>query len=153
MNLKKSKSSSPTSSDMNEFPTLIIFTAPSGSGKTTIVRHLLTIFGQLAFSVSACTREKRHYETEGKDYYFLSPQQFKKLIEQDAFAEWEEVYENQFYGTLKSEIRRLHSMGKVVIFDIDVKGALKLKKAYPLNCHTIFVQPPSLEELSIASKA
>jgi guanylate kinase len=147
MSLKKSKSNLPTLSEMSDMPTLIIFTAPSGSGKTTIVRHLLARFQDLAFSVSACTREKRHYEQEGKDYYFLSAEKFKELIAQNAFAEWEEVYENQYYGTLKTEIRRLHTLGKVAIFDIDVKGALKLKEAYPLNCHTIFVQPPSLDEL------
>ena len=126
---------------------LFIFTAPSGAGKTTIVRHLLKQFEELAFSVSATTRSKRYYEVEGKDYYFISPERFKALIAEDAFVEWEEVYTDQFYGTLKSEVERLWRLNKHIIFDIDVKGALNIKKCYPEQALGIFVKPPSLKEL------
>ena len=100
---------------------LIIITAPSGAGKTTIVQHLLSSFDELAFSVSATTRTRRPHEKDGKDYYFLSPQEFKEHIRHHDFIEWEEVYENQFYGTLKHEIERLWNLGKHIIFDIEVK--------------------------------
>lgn len=127
---------------------LLVFTAPSGAGKTTIVRHLLTHYSdQLAFSVSATTREKRSHEQDGRDYYFLSPETFKAKIREDAFVEWEEVYPDQFYGTLKSEVERLWKDGKSILFDIDVKGALAVKKCYPEECFTVFVKPPSLEIL------
>jgi guanylate kinase len=119
---------------------LIVVTAPSGAGKTTIVRHLLDKFDQLAFSVSATTREKRAGEEHGRDYYFMKTVEFKSLIDHGAFLEWEEVYENQFYGTLKSEVERLWKEGKHVIFDIDVKGALNMKKVYPRQSLTIFVK-------------
>ena len=122
---------------------LIIFTAPSGAGKTTIVRHLLKVYPDLAFSVSATSRERRPKEEEGKDYYFLSAEAFKKKIEEKAFIEWEEVYKNQFYGTLKAEVDRLLSEGKVVVFDIDVEGASNLKKIYKDQALAIFVKPPS----------
>jgi len=131
---------------------LLVFTAPSGAGKTTIVRHLLNTYPQLAFSVSATTRAKRDYETDGKDYYFLSKEAFLEKIESKAFAEWEEVYAGQYYGTLKSEILRINAEGKCIIFDIDVQGALRLKKNYKENCLTVFVQPPSLEALIIRLK-
>ncbi len=126
---------------------LLILTAPSGAGKTTVVRHLLKTRNDLAFSISATTRAMRPHETEGKDYYFISPEKFRDLIAKDEFVEWEEVYTNQFYGTLKDEINRLWGMGKHIIFDIDVKGALNLKRIFPDNSLAIFVKPPSKEIL------
>ena len=127
---------------------MILFTAPSGAGKTTIVRHLLKRFPEcLAFSVSATTRPKRKHETDGKDYYFLSQNAFLKKIKEDAFAEWEEVYPHKYYGTLKSEIERLWKEGKTILFDIDVKGASRLKKRYGKQALAVFVSPPSIEEL------
>ena len=126
---------------------MFIFTAPSGAGKTTIVRHLLKTFPSLDFSVSVTSRKGRPHEKEGKDYYFKSVEAFKELIEADAFVEWEEVYEDQFYGTLKSEIERLTGAGKKVVFDIDVQGALDIKKTYGKRALAIFVDPPSKEEL------
>lgn len=126
---------------------LIILTAPSGAGKTTIARHLLATFSNLAFSVSVTTRAQRVFEVDGKDYYFVTPEQFRQLIAEAAFVEWEEVYANQFYGTLRSEIQRLWAAGKHVVFDVDVKGALNLKQQYPQEALTIFVKPPSSEIL------
>jgi guanylate kinase len=126
---------------------MIIITAPSGAGKTTIVRHLLKTFDFLGFSVSVTTRDKREHETEGKDYYFVSPDRFKELIADSELAEYEEVYENQFYGTLKSEIERVCRYGTKIIFDIDVKGAINLKKQYGESALSIFISPPSLEVL------
>src|SRR5688572_16900365 len=126
----------------------IIFSAPSGSGKTTIVRHLLTNNPSLGFSISASTRDKRgRTEAHGQDYYFLSPEEFKKRIDADEFIEWEEVYEGNFYGTLKSEIERIWKEGKDVIFDVDVKGGLALKKYFGDKALAIFVKVPSLEIL------
>jgi guanylate kinase len=126
----------------------IIFSAPSGSGKTTIVKHLLQSNPDLGFSISASTRDKRgRTEQNGKDYYFLSPLDFKKKIDSNEFVEWEEVYEGNFYGTLKSEIERIWSEGKNVIFDVDVKGGLNLKKYFGENGLAIFVKVPSLEVL------
>lgn len=122
---------------------LLVITAPSGAGKTTIVHHLLDTFDKLAFSVSATTRSQRPNEQEGIDYYYINVQKFKELIAQDAFLEWEEVYENQFYGTLKSEVRRLWNEGMQVVFDIDVKGAVNVKKAFPAQTLTVFIKPPS----------
>jgi guanylate kinase len=126
---------------------LIIVAAPSGAGKTTIVKHLLTTLDVLAFSVSAATRVCRAHETDGKDYYFMSAEKFRALVADEQFLEWEEVYDNQYYGTLKSEIDRLWSMGKSIIFDIDVKGAMNIKRQYPDESITIFVKPPSKEIL------
>ncbi len=126
---------------------IIIFTAPSGSGKTTIVRHLLKKYDFLGFSVSATNRKKRTKEKDGKDYYFLTPEKFQRKINENAFVEWEEVYENQYYGTLKSEIERLWSKGKHVVFDIEVKGASNIKQIYPDNSVAVFVRPPSIAEL------
>ncbi len=127
---------------------LIIFSAPSGSGKTTIVKHLLTKFPNLGFSISACTRDRRgRNEEHGKDYYFLTPEEFISKIDEQAFAEWQEVYPGGFYGTLKSEIERVWASGKHVIFDVDVKGGVNLKKEYGDKALSIFVKAPSIEEL------
>lgn len=127
---------------------LIIFSAPSGSGKTTIVRHLLNKYTQqLAFSVSACTRPRREHEIDGKDYYFLTLQDFRQKIADQQFAEWEEVYAGNYYGTLKAEIQRLWDEGKHVLFDVDVKGGLKLKEAYGDAALAVFVKVTSDEEI------
>lgn len=127
---------------------LIVFSAPSGSGKTTIVKHLLSNTNlPLEFSISAASREPRGNEIDKKDYYFLSIEDFKQKIKNDAFLEFEEVYPNNFYGTLKSEIERIWAMNKAVIFDIDVIGGLNIKKQFPEKTLAIFVQPPSVEEL------
>jgi guanylate kinase len=132
---------------------LIVFSAPSGSGKTTIVRHLLKQKElNLEFSISATSREKRGTEKEGKDYYFLSFEDFKKKIKNDEFLEWEEVYRDNFYGTLKSEVERIWAMGKHVIFDIDVSGGLRIKRKYPEQTLAVFVKPPSIDELKIRLK-
>ena len=126
----------------------IIFCAPSGSGKTTLVKHLLTKYSNLGFSISACTRDKRgRNEVHGKDYYFLSIDEFQEKIKETAFVEWEEVYPGGYYGTLKSEVERLWAEGKTVIFDVDVKGGLKLKEYFGDNALAIFVKVPSSEEL------
>ena len=124
---------------------LIVVTAPSGSGKTTIVRHLLESHDSIAFSVSATTREKRSHEKHGVHYYFVSLQTFKQWIADDAFVEWEEVYADQYYGTPKFEIERLWGLGKHVIFDIDVKGAMNIKRQFPDQARVIFVKAPSME--------
>ena len=126
---------------------LIVISAPSGAGKTSIVHHLLEQIPALSFSVSACSREKRDNETEGEDYYFLGVEGFKNKIEEDAFLEWEQVYENQYYGTLKSEVESIWEAGKTVIFDVDVIGGLNIKNQYPENCLSIFIMPPSIEVL------
>jgi len=127
---------------------LIVFSAPSGSGKTTIVRHLLeqTTLG-LDFSISATSREARGSEQNGRDYYFLSPDIFKDKVRSDAFIEWEEVYKDNFYGTLKTELERIWSLGKHVVFDIDVVGGLNIKSQFPEETLAIFVKPPSIEEM------
>ncbi len=126
---------------------MIAVTAPSGAGKTTIVKSLMQYFPQMAFSISATTRPKRPHEVDGKDYFFLSETEFKKRVELGEFVEWEEVYPNVFYGTLKSEILRVQALGKVVIFDIDVKGAVNLKREFREKCLTIFIKPPSIDTL------
>lgn len=127
---------------------LFVFSAPSGSGKTTIVRHLLAqeTLG-LDFSISATSRSPRGVEKHGQEYYFLTVEDFKNKIEDNAFLEWEEVYANNFYGTLKSELERIWSEGKHVVFDIDVVGGLNIKSQFPEETLAIFVQPPSLEEM------
>lgn len=122
---------------------LIIFTAPSGAGKTTIVKHVLKQITDLSFSVSACTRNPRANETDGLDYYFLSLETFKEKIEKGEFLEWETFYQGQYYGTLKKEVERLWALQKHVIFDIDVKGAVNLKNKFGDKALTIFVKPPS----------
>ena len=127
---------------------LFVFSAPSGSGKTTIVRHLLEQKKlQLDFSISATSRIPRGAEVHGKEYYFLDIQTFKEKIQNDEFLEWEEVYTNNFYGTLKTELERIWSLGKHVVFDIDVVGGLNIKAQFPENTLAIFVKPPTLEEL------
>lgn len=125
----------------------MIFTAPSGAGKTTLVRHLLAEYDFLDFSVSATTRAKRDHEVHGKDYYFLSVEEFESKKEAGEFIEWEEVYKDQYYGTLKSEVERIWSNGKHVVFDIDVKGATSIKTIYRDACLAVFVRPPSLNIL------
>jgi len=132
---------------------LIVFSAPSGSGKTTIVRHLLKQQDlHLEFSISVTSREKRGDEIDGKDYYYLSLKEFKNNIKSDAFLEWEEVYRDNFYGTLNSEVERIWAMGKHVIFDIDVSGGLRIKRKFPEQTLAIFVKPPSIDELKIRLK-
>ena len=127
---------------------MVVFSAPSGSGKTTIVRHLLRKFPQLGFSISACTRDKRgRSEENGKDYHFLTPDEFREKIENHEFVEWEEVYEGAFYGTLKSEVERIWDSGRSVIFDVDVKGGISLKNFYREKALTVFVKVPSVEVL------
>ena len=127
---------------------LIVFSAPSGSGKTTIVKHLLNNTElPLSFSISAASRKARGSEIDGKDYYFLSLAAFKNKIENSDFLEFEEVYPDSFYGTLKSEVDRIWATGKSVIFDIDVIGGLNIKKQFPEDTLAVFVQPPSKEEL------
>lgn len=132
---------------------LIVFSAPSGSGKTTIVRHLLGLdeLG-LEFSISATSRQKRGEEVDGKDYYFLSAKEFKNKIKNDEFLEWEEVYRDNFYGTLKTEVERIWAKGKNVIFDIDVSGGLRIKRKFPNETLAVFVKPPSIDELKIRLK-
>ena len=126
----------------------IIFSAPSGSGKTTIVKHLLATNPNLAFSISACTRDKRgRSEEDGKDYFFFTPADFIERIDLNDFVEWQEVYPGAFYGTLKSEIERLWSEGKTVLFDVDVKGGINLKKYFGEQGLSVFVKPPNEEEL------
>jgi guanylate kinase len=132
---------------------LFVFSAPSGSGKTTIVRHLLAQEKfNLEFSISATSREARGFEVDGEDYYFISLKEFKENIKSDSFLEWEEVYRDNFYGTLKSEVERIWAQGKHVIFDIDVVGGLRIKKKFPDQTLAVFVKPPSVDELKIRLK-
>lgn len=126
---------------------LIIFSAPSGAGKTSIVRALLERMPELAFSVSACSRPMRPGEVHGRDYYFLTPEEFRSRIDRGDFLEWEEVYAGNFYGTLRSEPDRIWEAGKHVLFDVDVVGGLNIKKQFPSNSLSFFVMPPSVAEL------
>jgi len=126
---------------------IIIITAPSGSGKTTIVKRLLESYPKLAFSISACTRSPRQGEQDGKDYYFFREEDFLQKIKEDAFVEWEMVYTGKYYGTLKSELRRIWNAGQFPLVDIDVQGALNIKKKYTDESISLFIQAPSLKEL------
>lgn len=126
---------------------IIIITAPSGSGKTTLVKRLLERCPQLAFSISACTRNPRPGEVNGRDYHFYTEEEFKQLIEQDAFVEWEMVYTGKYYGTLKTEVQRIWNEGNAPLVDIDVMGALAIQEKYPDNSISIFIKAPSIEEL------
>ena len=126
---------------------LIVISAPSGAGKTSIVHFLLRKIEALSFSISACSRVKRENEKDGKDYHFFGVEGFKSKILEDAFLEWEEVYENQYYGTLKSEVERIWGKGKTVIFDVDVVGGINIKNQYSSECLSIFITPPSFETL------
>lgn len=139
---------------MSEFKgKLFVFSAPSGSGKTTIVRHLLNQEKfNLEFSISATSREPRGFEKDGIDYYFISLKEFKNKIKNDEFLEWEEVYRDNFYGTLKTEVERIWAQKKHVIFDIDVVGGLRIKKKFPEETLAVFVKPPSVDELKIRLK-
>ncbi len=126
---------------------LIVVSAPSGSGKTTIVRQVLNFGINLEFSVSACSRKPRGNEVNGKDYYFLNETDFKKKIDNDEFIEWEQVYKGCYYGTLRAEVQRIWQTGNHVIFDVDVIGGLNIKKQYPKNCLAIFIKAPSINDL------
>lgn len=129
-------------------PKVLIFSAPSGAGKTTIVHHLLNKSDlNLSFSVSACSRNKRENEVHGKDYYFLTADEFRSKISNDEFLEWEEVYENNYYGSLKSEVDRLTGEGKNVVFDVDVQGGINIKKHYKENALSVFIMPPDINAL------
>lgn len=126
---------------------VIIFSAPSGSGKTTLVKHCLQHFPELEFSISCTTRNPRGTEKDGVDYHFISPEKFRQKIWEEAFVEFEEVYEDKYYGTLKSEVNRIWNDGKTVIFDVDVKGGIALKKYFGEQALSIFIMPPSIQEL------
>ena len=126
---------------------LIVISAPSGAGKTSIVHYLLKHREDISFSISACSRKKREGEKHAKDYYFFAIKEFKNKIKEKEFLEWEEVYEDQYYGTLNSEIERIWNEGKTVIFDVDVIGGLNIKEKYPNQCLSIFIMPPTIESL------
>ena len=127
---------------------IIIIAAPSGAGKTSITRYLLNQFpDQLAFSISAATRQPRGQEKDGREYYFITPELFRQKIAEDAFIEWEMVYEGKYYGTLRSEIQKIWDQGKIPILDIDIKGAVNVQKQYPNQSISLFIEPPSVEEL------
>lgn len=126
---------------------ILIITAPSGAGKTSITRHLMKVFPVLEFSVSAATRNARGTEKEGVDYYFMDVQDFKQKIQNKEFAEWEMVYEGKYYGTLKSELKRIWALNKIPVLDIDVKGAIHIQQQYPENTLSLFIEPPSVDEL------
>ena len=126
-----------------------MFCGPSGSGKTTIVHHLLTLFPQMKFSISVTTRDKRPKETNGIDYHFLTPDEFRTKIANNEFLEWEEVYKDRFYGTLKTEVQKILDEGNVALFDVDVEGGLNIRKQYGRQMLDVFVMPPSIDELHL----
>lgn len=130
---------------MNHQPKLIIVSAPSGSGKTTLVKHLLSVFPSLAFSISATSRKKREGETNGKDYFFITEEEFRHRIAVGDLLEWQEVYPGSFYGSLKSEVEKMMAAGNDVIFDVDVVGGLNIKKEFGSRALSLFVKPPSIE--------
>jgi guanylate kinase len=130
-----------------EYQKMIIITAPSGAGKTSITRHLLSAFPQLVFSISASTRSARDSEKNGRDYYFMSVEEFQQKIKGEEFVEWEMVYEGKYYGTLKSELKRIWQNNQVPVLDIDVQGAIHVQQEYPVNSFFLFIQPPSTDEL------
>lgn len=132
---------------MKVYNKIIILTAPSGSGKTSIARYLLQTFPNLAFSISAATRQPREGEVNGKDYHFMTEDSFRQHIKNNDFIEWEMVYEGKYYGTLKSELERIWSEGKVPVLDIDVHGGIHVQKEYPINTLSLFIKPPSVAEL------
>ncbi len=126
---------------------ILIITAPSGAGKTSITRQLMKVFPVLEFSISAATRQARGIEKDGVDYYFISLEDFKHKIQSKEFAEWEMVYEGKYYGTLKSELKRIWALNKIPVLDIDVKGAIHIQQQYPENTLSLFIEPPSVDEL------
>ncbi len=130
-----------------EYQKMIVITAPSGAGKTSITRHLMKVFPRLSFSISAATRQPRSNEKNGVDYYFMSVEEFQKRILDEEFVEWEMVYEGKYYGTLKSELRRMWNKEEIPVLDIDVQGAIHVQKEYPVNSLFIFIKPPSIDEL------
>ncbi len=130
-----------------EYQKMIVITAPSGAGKTSITKHLMKVFPQLSFSISAATREPRQGEQDGIDYYFISPENFQRKILEEEFLEWEMVYEGKYYGTLKSELKRIWKNEQIPVLDIDVQGAIHVQKEYPVNSLFVFIKPPSIEEL------
>ncbi len=130
-----------------EYQKMIVITAPSGAGKTSIARHLMKVFPQLSFSISATTRQPRTNEKNGVDYYFISVEEFQKKILNEEFVEWEMVYEGKYYGTLKSELKRIWSIEQIPVLDIDVQGTIHVQKEYPINSLFIFIKPPSVDEL------
>lgn len=133
---------------------IIIIAAPSGSGKTSVTRHLLKAFdGKLAFSVSCATRQPRNHEKNGVDYYFISPEEFKQRIANHEFAEWEMVYEGKYYGTLKSELQRMWDNDQTPLLDVDVKGGINVQQQYPTQSLSLFIEPPSIDELEKRLKA
>ncbi|HEX7754478.1 MAG TPA: guanylate kinase [Niabella sp.] len=137
----------PAAQGSKEQNKIVILTAPSGAGKTSITRYLLGSIPQLSFSISAATRKAREGEINGKDYYFISPEEFQKKIKRNEFIEWEMVYEGKYYGTLKSELDRLWNLQKYPLLDIDVKGAIHVQQQYPKESLSIFIEPPSVKEL------
>ena len=130
-----------------EYQKMIVITAPSGAGKTSITQHLMEVFPQIAFSISAATRAPRATEKDGIDYHFISSEDFQKKILNEEFVEWEMVYEGKYYGTLKSELRRMWKNEQIPVLDIDVQGAIHVQKEYPVNSLFIFIKPPSIDEL------
>lgn len=131
-----------------KYQKMIVITAPSGAGKTSITRHLMKVFPQLSFSVSAATRKPRSNEKKGIDYYFISVEEFQQKILNEEFVEWEMVYEGKYYGTLKSELKRIWNNEQIPVLDIDVQGAIHVQKEYPVNSLFIFIKPPSIQELT-----